>query len=126
MQVAGLVVLIGSSPRVRGTGEFQRQARRLARFIPACAGNGNELIKEIRQGTVHPRVCGERCADRSRAKPMIGSSPRVRGTVYNQLLARVTSRFIPACAGNGSSVRARASTAPVHPRVCGERFGLSA
>ena len=34
-----LDVLFGSSPRVRGTREVNRNACGLRRFIPACAGN---------------------------------------------------------------------------------------
>ncbi len=33
-------------------------------------------------------------------------------------------RFIPACAGNATSIGCRRWPPPVHPRVCGERYDL--
>ena len=49
-----------------------------------------------------------------------GSSPRVRGTRGQRVLAARQARFIPACAGNSSSLSRSSATSPVHPRVCGE------
>ena len=70
----------GSSPRVRGTLHIGDYPDEQGRFIPACAGNATtSQVKEFSM-SVHPRVCGERCARRRRT-------------------AR-HCRFIPACAGN--------------------------
>ena len=138
------VGLVGSSPRVRGTGTTATAGDQLNGFIPACAGNG--IASRLRtprprvhpacagNGTcrsrwrtprsVHPRVCGERTAPMSRPRSSRGSSPRVRGTVRDQDDQLVPGRFIPACAGNGSSPRSARTSATVHPRVCGERGSL--
>ena len=35
-------------------------------------------------------------------------------------------RFIPACAGNSSSMPVTSVLSPVHPRVCGEQFDFDA
>ena len=55
------------------------------------------------------------------SRPETGSSPRVRGTGCLSGDGRPGVRFIPARAGNSSSVNERPSTAPVHPRACGEQ-----
>ena len=50
---------------------------------------------------VHPRVCGEQSGNNDVAKPVNGSSPRVRGTAHTRV-------FVP-------------ESFAVHPRVCGEQ-----
>ena len=50
----------GSSPRVRGTVKIDKRTILTIRFIPACAGNGQDMAVHIGFGKVHPRVCGER------------------------------------------------------------------
>ena len=71
---------VGSSPRVRGTPNFDDLYGVLTRFIPACAGNsraGKTLSSSL---AVHPRVCGELPAGLNLQGKGTGSSPRVRGT----------------------------------------------
>ncbi len=111
----------GSSPRVRGTvlGSIRWGDR--PRFIPACAGNGVGPGAPGPPPAVHPRVCGERAVIGRDWPTTYGSSPRVRGTVLQLRLAHWLRRFIPACAGNGSSGGASWKGPSVHPRVCGER-----
>ena len=70
----------GSSPRVRGTFNFNPLRKRAHRFIPACAGNISALTPGIRAIPVHPRVCGEHLQQGINARLRCGSSPRVRGT----------------------------------------------
>ena len=111
----------GSSPRVRGTGRATAQHRRQPRFIPACAGNGEQYDTLRIACSVHPRVCGERSGSSARTIARSGSSPRVRGTVALHVIDFRVERFIPACAGNGSALPSSRRPSPVHPRVCGER-----
>ena len=111
----------GSSPRVRGTEPARAGRAPLARFIPACAGNGRERLIRAVLSPVHPRVCGERAIERTRPATKCGSSPRVRGTAAAARHQTVRDRFIPACAGNGPASRRSSRPRPVHPRVCGER-----
>ena len=132
----------GSSPRVRGTPSRPASPLRLARFIPACAGNAPPSPRATPALPVHPRVCGERSRGRWSGCQNYGSSPRVRGTPPPCSLRSFFLRFIPACAGNapgvsdwrstvaGSSPRVRGTryfplasgeNVAVHPRVCGER-----
>ncbi len=111
----------GSSPRVRGTlGGFGRRVG-TARFIPACAGNAVLRCLDLRNNTVHPRVCGERTQGPVPGDPPHGSSPRVRGTPPSRARGCPCRRFIPACAGNADGVIQTEPHPAVHPRVCGER-----
>jgi len=112
---------VGSSPRVRGTQRKRSCESQRARFIPACAGNASGQSGSQAARSVHPRVCGERCAIRIQSQAFSGSSPRVRGTRIPVVYARVIQRFIPACAGNAMPVIDRRDCRTVHPRVCGER-----
>ncbi len=91
---------LGSSPRVRGTGNILPQQLQKLRFIPACAGNRMKGKHNGYNPTVHPRVCGEQ-GDRAKMPvEEYGSSPRVRGTAPKKQGLSLDIRFIPACAGN--------------------------
>ena len=76
----------GSSPRVRGTHFLSQTPCNQGRFIPACAGNAPPRHTHTHTRTVHPRVCGERPTKMSRCSYRDGSSPRVRGTHFIDLL----------------------------------------
>ena len=111
----------GSSPRVRGTDMLPFDIAQYWRFIPACAGNSRDDSRTSRVTTVHPRVCGEQQRAQARAQELLGSSPRVRGTVDRSAYRAIVRRFIPACAGNRSGTVPSLHRTPVHPRVCGEQ-----
>ena len=66
-------------------------------------------------------MCGERERPPLGRRAITGSSPRVRGTGSRPGPLRPARRFIPACAGNGSTRRRSGPRGTVHPRVCGER-----
>ena len=110
----------GSSPRVRGTRQWELAQVGLVRFIPACAGNAL-LARRVRVlRPVHPRVCGERSGRPGLTLITAGSSPRVRGTRHREKRKNCPDRFIPACAGNAAVVPIRIN--PVDgssPRVRG-------
>ena len=93
-------VQVGSSPRVRGTEAHMKAMEKWYRFIPACAGNSAGGSPEFRVHAVHPRVCGEQGSRPNVLASVVGSSPRVRGTVVRMSRCDHLSRFIPACAGN--------------------------
>ena len=76
----------------------------------------------MRNGAVHPRVCGEHKPLRGLSILSPGSSPRVRGTSRARLFLALLDRFIPACAGNIYAPSLWESIITVHPRVCGEHF----
>ena len=133
---------IGSSPRLRGTGDNRGPDLRFDRFIPAPAGNrmpqaspkinipvhpracGEQWrgqVPGLTKNTVHPRACGEQGLCDQQEYGTDGSSPRLRGTAAAWAPTAGRRRFIPAPAGNrihGFSHRAPPS---VHPRACGEQ-----
>ncbi len=71
------------------------------RFIPAHAGNGAGKGAQGHYESVHPRACGEREPRGCSLSHDAGSSPRMRGTGYENRHQRSDYRFIPAHAGNG-------------------------
>ena len=90
------------------------------RFIPARAGNSENVQSWSVVETVHPRACGE-LADVGVGKTvMVGSSPRVRGTRGGHGRIVTGSRFIPARAGNSEPRLSADGLFSVHPRACGE------
>ena len=95
----------------------------MRRFIPARAGNGTRRRRRRPGRSVHPRACGERSTSEFWEHVEGNSSPRVRGTVPDDLDAAAPHRFIPARAGNGMASCSNCPPVTVHPRACGERFG---
>ncbi len=76
----------------------------------------------VGNGTVHPRVRGERGPLPTNAVAVLGSSPRARGTRKLACSRVRIHRFIPACAGNATTANRFMLPPSVHPRVRGERI----
>ena len=112
----------GSSPHTRGTPRPQMMQGTRRRFIPAYAGNAPRPVRQRRQTPVHPRIRGERARLVASVDWISGSSPHTRGTLRSASLEGRAARFIPAYAGNAVVPSASFRTAPVHPRIRGERF----
>ena len=110
----------GSSPPARGTSIGIKNASGLNRFIPACAGNIPKISRIIIQPPVHPRLRGEHNVAPYSPQAKNGSSPPARGTCYITIINPISSRFIPACAGNILSPSFSIRRTPVHPRLRGE------
>ena len=110
----------GSSPRARGTQRYRTVVDVAVRFIPACAGNTDAVIRINNLIMVHPRVRGEHYTAQHRLAGRYGSSPRARGTPAGSRRPDPCGRFIPACAGNTSTFPLAAIISSVHPRVRGE------
>ena len=91
-------------------------------IIPAYAGNTDGVFYV--PGTVwdHPRVCGEHTVSMVVYATMLGSSPRMRGTLGSQLCLSVGVGIIPAYAGNTSWLPPVENWSGDHPRVCGEHL----
>ena len=75
---------------------------------------------------VHPRVGGEHARLALSLRVYAGSSPRGRGTRIEEIKGGDISRFIPAWAGNTSSLISRSPVSAVHPRVGGEHDAAKA
>jgi hypothetical protein len=112
----GTPSICGSSPHARGTLERP------------CAGHSLHLYNGSSPRPpaptnmpVHPRMRGERCAKAVRHRLLPGSSPHARGTPLVWAAVALRNRFIPACAGNALHLENPLASAPVHPRMRGER-----
>ena len=77
----------GSSPRMRGTRDGEGGRLAAVRIIPAYAGNTHQSHGNGGMSPDHPRVCGEHLSIHIVYNVIIGSSPRMRGT-----LVRASSR----------------------------------
>ena len=89
-------------------------------IIPAYAGNTTMVSKVDDAAWDHPRVCGEHAAFSAVAVQPMGSSPRMRGTLWRITVHPVRVGIIPAYAGNTGRFDGRALVFLDHPRVCGE------
>ena len=115
----------GSSPRARGTPPKPSQSGHMARFIPASAGNTTGSTKSTPATPVHPRERGEHMVQAATGNNPNGSSPRARGTHRVPRPAHHQRRFIPASAGNTSSILIFRGLILVHPRERGEHASKS-
>ena len=76
-------------------------------------------------GRDHPRACGEHTDRVYRLADLVGSSPRLRGTLSNQKPTRANHGIIPALAGNTNLKRPKPRKRWDHPRACGEHLATS-
>ena len=94
----------GSSPRVRGAQRDVRARCEHLGIIPACAGNTVRDRPWLLWVQDHPRVCGEHIIVFGLLAHVLGSSPRVRGTLDGRHIPVGRVGIIPACAGNTYTV----------------------
>ena len=90
----------GSSPRLRGTPAAHSSTTTAHWIIPALAGNTGPRASPAPIARDHPRACGEHAREVDPGRYVVGSSPRLRGTlgVVEHLLG--LHGIIPALAGN--------------------------
>ena len=112
----------GSSPRMRGAQDRDRQGDSCQGIIPADAGS-TVFADDPKSGLRdHPRGCGEHAGVRAFPVQDPGSSPRMRGAL--DLLVDLGARagIIPADAGSTSCGIANIVWCRDHPRGCGEHI----
>ena len=80
LAIMGLLTMLGSSPRMRGTPTYRLDSRSLFGIIPAYAGNTRLIPPRGCWRWDHPRVCGEHMSVDMSRPVWLGSSPRMRGT----------------------------------------------
>ena len=114
-----LLLLIGSSPRVRVQQQFIMKIYANGGIIPACAGTTGYGEFWRFKGRDHPRVCGYNFLFLNLCQQLLGSSPRVRVQLFCTPFASCSFRIIPACAGTTSSFKSKSTIPRDHPRVCG-------
>ena len=113
----------GLSPLARGTPGRCYCRSKPSRFIPAGAGNTSKSSSVARLLAVYPRWRGEHVRYHLIIRQLIGLSPLARGTRGHAPYQSSGYRFIPAGAGNTSTVRAWPSSTSVYPRWRGEHVG---
>ena len=118
------VIMLGSSPRMRGTRAVCCDGDDRIGIIPAYAGNTRKAHPKPQTGRDHPRVCGEHARQRHGRACKTGSSPRMRGTRMWKSARTVRAGIIPAYAGNTRPCRPYPTWFWDHPRVCGEHADL--
>ena len=129
----------GLSPRVRGSLEARLVIGGLAGSIPAGAGEPPRSGSARRPSRVYPRGCGGAWLPTSTSPPIMGLSPRVRGSLDSVPLATADLGLsprvrgsrglpleraaekgsIPAGAGEPGSPACRSLASRVYPRGCG-------
>ena len=116
----------GLSPLARGTLCRCQHCWRVIRFIPAGAGNTVPRIISLSSSTVYPRWRGEHSASLMLIIGLGGLSPLARGTRRQRIVRLPLHRFIPAGAGNTSTLSITTDREPVYPRWRGEHPNGSA
>ena len=96
-----------------------RKFRRLG-IIPAYAGNTMMTPRLTTATWDHPRVCGEHDPLVPSVCDVLGSAPRMRGTLGRRVVGLCLVGIIPAYAGNTTARNASTKAKRDHPRVCGE------
>ena len=115
-----VLILMGSSPRMRGTHQCGEHYESQLGIIPAHAGNTLPTCRLLPIIRDHPRACGEHSSSVGADAPSPGSSPRMRGTPFGCLWKFSHPGIIPAHAGNTSRRTTSRLTSRDHPRACGE------
>ena len=114
----------GSSPRLRGTPASGYLAAAGDGIIPALAGNTSSRPHWTATRWDHPRACGEHSEGVVRLPSMMGSSPRLRGTLRVAQTRGGRIGIIPALAGNTLGRLLCLRRWRDHPRACGEHVGV--
>ena len=112
---------MGSPPRMRGKGVFQRQIALPLGITPAYAGKRVGATGTSARPEDHPRVCGEKFWPRCRTAKQRGSPPRMRGKGSYSHRFWKRHRITPAYAGKRNLKPSSAKICGDHPRVCGEK-----
>ena len=89
-------------------------------IIPAHAGNTLQICGPGCLAWDHPRACGEHITPNPFANAILGSSPRMRGTLACVPRLKVRTGIIPAHAGNTHGFVVSVPQVQDHPRACGE------
>ena len=113
------MAIVGPSPRVRGkphasTGQYSDQGS-----IPARAGETCSRLGKATERRVHPRACGGNDILRRGHIAGQGPSPRVRGKHRSPIERVLSTRSIPARAGETQIPLRSQGRWRVHPRACG-------
>ena len=115
----------GSPPLARGKVFWLFVCGQCLRITPACAGKS--LTQGLQEGMEkdHPRLRGEKKADKQMSAGKKGSPPLARGKVKQFWMRCPPSRITPACAGKSGLTFVFLIGVGDHPRLRGEKFFMS-
>ena len=105
-----------------GTLHQLRDVQTQRRFIPTHVGNAAEPVGDATADAVYPHACGERASQQFADCLRIGLSPRMWGTLDEELKATRAARFIPMHVGNARQPGRCYRPPTVYPHACGERL----
>ena len=89
----------GSPPPMRGKATGTPDFQQYSGITPAYAGKSQMMIRCTRLFRDHPRLCGEKYADREPPTTAMGSPPPMRGKGSGTAVSRRSFRITPAYAG---------------------------
>ena len=115
-----LLLLQGSSPRMRGALNKAPNLWLFTGIIPADAGSTHQFVPVGPNQRDHPRGCGEHSIGEPEAIIQEGSSPRMRGARGSPPGAFCIKGIIPADAGSTTISQLLIRAIEDHPRGCGE------
>ena len=118
-------IIMGSSPRMRGSLVANRDRYICLGIIPAHAGLTSWFSGHSSRSRDHPRACGAHTERKETAMEVAGSSPRMRGSHALQLQDGLVCGIIPAHAGLTSAAHSLRPAYRDHPRACGAHPMLS-
>ena len=107
---------------MRGSPKPWKNVPNVIGIIPAHAGLTSPARYRVIKKRDHPRACGAHCELSVRRALCLGSSPRMRGSRFINILVRVYFGIIPAHAGLTESILIISSMRRDHPRACGAHY----
>ena len=115
----------GSPPRMRGKVVGNVEPCGAVGITPAYAGKSLPGVGFPPLYEDHPRVCGEKALGGMESNPARGSPPRMRGKDVDDLFQPSLIGITPAYAGKSAVHLLTMLCHRDHPRVCGEKFGVT-
>ena len=119
------VVGMGSSPRMRGSRHAHRSASHRRGIIPAHAGLTIFVYIQVSHRWDHPRACGAHVFSSPADIGGWGSSPRMRGSLHDEIQTGFVCGIIPAHAGLTPIRTNDQHFHRDHPRACGAHVRMS-
>ena len=110
---------------MRGKGQVKRLGDLQKRITPAYAGKSRRSVPAAYRYTDHPRLCGEKFECIISKNCVQGSPPPMRGKASGAFSSGSDVGITPAYAGKSQILLRFRRRFRDHPRLCGEKFGLT-
>ena len=106
---------------MRGKGTKMKKPMKRLGITPAYAGKSRRLDNMQDYGGDHPRICGEKSAERLQRRQYTGSPPHMRGKAPIYTFLPLDLGITPAYAGKRFYAVSGRFGPLDHPRICGEK-----